>query len=113
MKIEKLTEKNKENYKKIAIREGAIFNGLSWLKIFNDRVQIYGIYDKGNILIGGFHLYKQKKYGLTICRNPPFTPNIGSFLQVKDKKSVVKMDTRKEILYLLQLMLKRRESKEV
>jgi hypothetical protein len=34
VKIEKLIEKNKENYEKIAISEGAIFNGLSWLKMF-------------------------------------------------------------------------------
>ncbi len=46
MKIEKLTEKNKENYEKIAIGEGDIFNRLSWLKMFNDKVQIYGVYDQ-------------------------------------------------------------------
>ena len=96
MKIEKLIEENKENYEKIAVSEGTIFDNLSWIKTFNDKVQIYGIYDKGNNLIEGFHLYKQKKIGLTIYRNPPFAPNIGSFLQVKDKKSIAKMDTRKK-----------------
>ena len=96
MKIEKLIEKNKENYEKMAISEGTIFDRLSWLRMFKDYVQIYGIYDKGDNLIGGFHLYRLKKYGLTIYRNPPFAPNIGSFLQVKDKKSIAKMDTRKK-----------------
>jgi len=60
--------------------------------MFNDEVQIYGIYDKGNNLIGGFHLYKQKKFGLTIYRNPPFIPNIGPFIQIKAKNPVVVMN---------------------
>jgi len=99
MKILKLIEKNKGNYEKIAISEGVIFNRLSWLKMFNDKVQIYGIYDKGDNLIGGFHLYKQKKFGLTIYRNPPFTPTIGLFLQIKAKNPVVIMNKWKEVLY--------------
>jgi len=101
MKIEKLTEKNKENYKKIAISEGTIFNRLSWLGIFKDDVQIYGIYDKGDNLIGGFHLYKQKKFGLTIYRNLPFTPTIGPFLQIKAKNPVVIMNKWKGVLSLM------------
>lgn len=101
MKIERLNEKNKENYEKMAINEGVIFNRLSWLKMFNDKVQIYGIYDKGNNLIGGFHLYKQKKFAFTIYRNPPFTPTIGPFLEIKAKNPVVIMNKRKEILSLM------------
>ena len=101
MKIEKLTEENKENYEKIAISEGAIFNRPSWLKIFNDKIQIYGIYDEGNNLIGGFQLYKQKKFGLTIYRNPPLTPTMGPFLQIQTKNPVKVMNTWKEILYLM------------
>ena len=101
MKIKRITERNKENYEKIAISEGVIFNRLSWLKIFNNKVQIYGIYDKGNNLIGGFYLYKQKKLGLTIYRNPPFTPTIGPFLQIKAKNPVVIMNKWKEILSLM------------
>jgi len=101
MKILKLIEKNKENYEKMAINEGAIFNRLSWLKMFNNKVQIYGIYDKGDNLIGGFHLYKQKKYGLTIYLNPPFTPNIGPFFKIEAKNPVVVMNKRKEVLSLM------------
>ena len=60
MKIEKLTDKNRESYEEIAISEGTIFDRLSWLKIFNDKVKIYGIYNKGDNLIGGFHLINKK-----------------------------------------------------
>ncbi len=101
MRIEKLTEKDKNNYEEIAISEGTIFNRLSWLRMFKDDVQIYGIYDKGDNLIGGFHLYKQKRFGLIIYRNPPFTPNIGPFLQIKAKNPVVMMNKWKEVLSLM------------
>ena len=101
MKIEKLMETNKENYEKIAISEGAIFNQLSWLKMFYDKVQIYGIYDRDNHLIGGFHLYKQRRFGLTIYRNPPFTPTMGPFLQIKAKNPAEVMNKWKEILCLM------------
>ena len=101
MKIGKLIEKDKENYEKIAISQGTIFNRLSWLRMYKDDVQIYGIYDKGDNLIGGFHLYKQKRFGLTIYRDSPFTPNIGPFLQIKAKNPVIMMNKWKEVLSLM------------
>jgi hypothetical protein len=112
MQIKRISEFDKEKYEELALTYGSIFNTYQWLKIF-DNLSIYGIFDEGNNLIGGFHLFKERKFVFTIYHNPPFTPNIGSFLQVKDKKSIAKMDTREKILYLLQLMLKRRGSKEI
>jgi len=101
MKIEKLSKSDKNRYEEMALKYGTIFNTLSWLKLFEDSVQIYGIYDKGNNLIGGFHLYKQKKFGLTIYRNPPFTPYVGPFLEIKAKNPVAVMDTWKRALSLM------------
>jgi lipid II:glycine glycyltransferase (peptidoglycan interpeptide bridge formation enzyme) len=101
MKLKKLTDDKKDNYEKIVDSQGIIFNTMPWLKIFGDRIQIYGIYDKGDNLIGGFHLYKQKKFGLTIYCDPPFTSYIGPFLQVKAKNPAAVMRTWKEVLSLM------------
>jgi len=101
MQIGKIEICDKVEYNNLAIEYGTIFNTLSWLKLFEDSVQIYGIYDKGNNLIGGFHLYKQKKFGLTIYRNPPFTPYVGPFLEIKAKNPVAIMDTWKRVLSLM------------
>ncbi|RKY53121.1 MAG: hypothetical protein DRP89_06640, partial [Candidatus Neomarinimicrobiota bacterium] len=101
MKIEELSKSDKNRYEEMAIKHGTVFNTLSWLKLFEDSVQIYGIYDKGNNLIGGFHLYKQKRFGLTIYRDPLFTPYVGPFLEIKAKNPVAIMDTWKKVLSLM------------
>lgn len=98
MKIKKLIDGNIKDYEEIALQEGIIFNRLSWLKIFDSNVHIYGIYDTSDNLIGGFHLYKQNKFGLTIYRNPPFTPTIGPFVRIKAENTAVIMDRWKEVL---------------
>ena len=65
MRIEKIN--NEENhYDDLARDYGTIFNTTNWLNIFDRTVQIYGIYDKGNNLMGGFHLYKEKRFGFTM-----------------------------------------------
>lgn len=101
MKIEKLMDRHSGSYEELAINHGTIFNTLSWLKLFEDSVQIYGIYDKGNNLTGGFSVYKEKKLGFTIYRNSPFTPTMGPFLKVNAKNPVVIMDTWKRVLSLM------------
>lgn len=101
MIIEKLNPKDNDKYEDLSINFGTVFNSFSWLKIFEDKIQIYGIFDDGNNLIGGFALYKQNRFGLTIYRDPPFTPFVGPFLNIKAKNPVAIMDYWKEILTLM------------
>ncbi|MCD6579459.1 GNAT family N-acetyltransferase [bacterium] len=100
MIIKKINSQEKVKYNKLAKNVGNIFNTLSWLKLFEDSVQIYGIYDKGDNLIGGFSIYKEKRFGFTIYRNSPFTPAMGPFLKVNAKNPVAIMDTWKRVLSL-------------
>jgi len=79
--ISKISIEQINNYEKLAQEYGTIFNTYDWLKLF-ENIELYGIYDKGNNLIGGFHIYKQKKIGFSIYRNAPFTPHIGPFLKI-------------------------------
>jgi hypothetical protein len=97
MKIEKLKDRNRSSYEELAINHGTIFNTLSWLKLFEDSVQIYGIYDKGNNLIGGFSVYEERRFGFTVYRNSPFTLAVGPFLKVNAKNPVAIMDTWKRV----------------
>ena len=100
MKIEKLRDNDRDKYEKIAQEYGTIFNTLAWSQMFKNDAQVYGIYDKGNNLIGGFSVYKEKKLGFTIYRNSPFTPAMGPFLKVNARNSVAIMDTWKRVLSL-------------
>lgn len=101
MKIKRLDDKDKVGYEKLAAEYGTIFNTLGWLKIFADKVQIYGIYDKSGGIIGGFSIYAEKRFGFKISRDPPFTSMIGPFLEIKAKNPVAIMDFWKEVLSLM------------
>jgi hypothetical protein len=101
MEIKLLSNSEKPQYDKLAEKYGTVFNSTKWLNIFGDKVQLYGIYDKGDNLIGGFTIYEEKKFGLRIFRNPQFTPAIGPFLEIKAKNPVAIMDFWKEALSLL------------
>ncbi|MBM7581726.1 hypothetical protein JOD02_000563 [Caldicoprobacter guelmensis] len=98
MEIKEIKKENEiEEYRKLASSYGSIFNTYEWLKIFNNIV-LYGIYDKGGNLIGGFHLYEEKRIGLTIYRNPPFTPFVGPFFKIDAHNPVNVLNKYREIL---------------
>lgn len=98
VQVRPLEPNDLELYDQLAARHGTVFNTREWLEIFGSKVQLFGLYDGGDNLIGGFHLYKQRKFGLSIYRNPPFTPLIGPFLEVRATKHVYRMSTWKEAL---------------
>jgi lipid II:glycine glycyltransferase (peptidoglycan interpeptide bridge formation enzyme) len=100
MKIERINQKNIYKYDENAKNYGTIFDTIKWLSLF-DNVLIYGIFDDGNNLIGGFHLLKEKKYGITIVRNPPFTPFIGPFYKNEAKNTAKVINKNREIIALI------------
>jgi hypothetical protein len=101
MEINLLSDSEKSRYDELAEKHGTVFSRLDWLKIFTDKVRIYGIYDKNGGIIGGFSIFTERRFGFKISRNPPFTPMIGPFLEIKAKNPVAIMNFWKEVLSLL------------
>jgi hypothetical protein len=101
MLIRKICGTDIASYDDLAEKYGTVFNTTRWLKMFGDKIQIYGIYDKGDNLIGGFATYMEKKFGLRIYRNPPFTPLVGPFLNIESQKPVSIMSKWKKALSLM------------
>jgi len=101
MKISPLKPIDEPYFNELAFSHGTIFNTDAWTKLFNDCITYYGIYNKGDELIGGFILYREKKYGLSFYRNPPFTPEVGPFLKVDASNPVSIMEKWKEALSLI------------
>lgn len=101
MKILKLKDKEKSEFNKLALSYGTIFNSIEWSNLFNGRVNHYGIYDKGDKLIGGFMTYKENMFGLSFYRSPPFTPEMGPFLKIDASNPVSIMDIWKKSLSLM------------
>src|SRR3954471_19453516 len=66
-------------YHELADANGTVFNSPRWLKIYDDRLKVLGIYNLNNELIGAFNVYQAKKFGITYLIVPPFSPSNALF----------------------------------
>jgi len=101
MNIAPLKEQYLSRYDELAGESGTIFNSTKWISLFGNKIRPIGIYNDNEELIGGFHLYTEKKFGLTVCRNAPFTPHCGPFLKIVAKNPVAIRDNWKKALSLM------------
>ena len=101
MKISILKPNDASYYNQLAMSHGSIFNTLEWSNIFKNHITHYGIYDKGENLIGGFMTYKENIFGLSVYRAPPYTQEMGPFLKIDARNPVSIMDTWKKVLFLI------------
>ena len=101
MEIFKLKNQDELYYNKLALSYGSIFSTIEWTSIFDGQVNHYGIYDNGGNLIGGFITYRENKFGLSIYRNPPYSPDIGPFLKIDASNPVSIMDMWKKTISLM------------
>jgi hypothetical protein len=98
MNVGLLRAEEREAYETLAQRSGSIFSQLAWLELFGDDVRVLALRDSAGQLIGGFSLYEERRLGLRINRNPPFTPSAGPFLRVNAKNPVEVMSAWKRAL---------------
>ena len=99
MEIKEIKDLNgKTEYNELAKNYGNIFNTVDWLNLFGDKVKFFGIYEGNKSLIGGFSLYEERRFGLKIYRNPPYTPCIGPFLRISAKNPVEIMSKQKKCI---------------
>jgi lipid II:glycine glycyltransferase (peptidoglycan interpeptide bridge formation enzyme) len=95
--ISKISLEQISNYDKLSKEYGTLFNTYEWLNLF-EKVNLYGIYDKGNNLIGGFHIYKKSKLGFSIYGNAPFTPYNGPFIKMDAQNPANTISKYREVL---------------
>ena len=107
MSIRLLIDNEFEEYKELAKSAGSVFSSLSWVKLFGDKVKLFGIFDNSDKLIGGFQLYTTSLYGLKYFRNPPYTPNISLFFINKSQNQAKIQSSTKNILSELSNFLKK------
>jgi hypothetical protein len=101
MKISELKVHDEDRFKELANSYGTVFNTLEWTSLFGKNICRYGLFHDNGQLIGGLSLFREKKYGISIYRNPPCTPSIGPFLQMDARNPTTIMDTWKEALSLM------------
>lgn len=75
-------------YDELAGRLGPLFCDRAWLALFAGRAQPLGIFDEGGVMVGGLALYRERRAGLTVLRQAPYSPTSGPFLDVKARDLV-------------------------
>ncbi len=101
MKIAALSARDEAVFDELALSHGSIFNTTRWTNIFERGIRRCGIFNDGDELVGGFIVYRETRFGLSIYRNPPFTPAIGPFLKMEASNPVAIMDVWKKVLSLM------------
>jgi hypothetical protein len=79
---------------------GNLFNSLEWLDNFNG-VKTYGIYDKHDLVIGGFSCACKEFLNFRILLNPPFSPFIGPFFISQSQSNSKKINESKRVMTAL------------
>ncbi|MDA8172458.1 MAG: GNAT family N-acetyltransferase [Nitrospiraceae bacterium] len=76
----------------------SVFDTPQWTGLFGEKTTHYGLYDASGALTGRFYIYRERRYGLSVCCNPPLTPTIGPFFRNDAQNPVRAMDKCKLIM---------------
>jgi lipid II:glycine glycyltransferase (peptidoglycan interpeptide bridge formation enzyme) len=85
-------------YVQLAARLGSIFNAPSWLTIFGERLQLFGIFTADHELSGSFFLLKDKKIGFSFFHSPSYTPHNGCFFENKAQNPSKALSQEKKVI---------------
>jgi hypothetical protein len=75
-----------------------VFNSLGWTDLFGPALSRIGIYDAGGALRGGFCVWEERRFGLRILRNPPYTPQIGPFFEPRASNAAARTDEQRAVV---------------
>lgn len=82
----------------LVARHGSIFDSARWTAMFGASLRRLGIYDAGNNLRGGFCIWEQRKFGLQVLRNPPYTPQIGPFWEPRATNPTARTEEQRAVV---------------
>jgi len=86
----------------ISRKVSSVFLSEAWLSMYGDALEVYGIFNKNNDIIGGFTLFVERKLGfLKYYRNPPYSPTINLFFENKAQNKAKILSENKKVLGLI------------
>lgn len=98
MNVRPLAQSELSVFDSLAHQHGALFNCLEWLALFGKPIQPLGIFADAGQMVGGLALFQERRWGLKILRNPPFTPTCGPFVAVQSHHPVAVLEERRKAL---------------
>jgi hypothetical protein len=98
MNIRAIIPDELNQYRTLALSQGTVFNDLDWIRVYGDKLVLYGIFDNDNKLTGGFYIYRSSLFGIPFFTAPPHTPSIGLFYTNQAKNSSNRLGVDKEVM---------------
>ena len=92
---------DREAWDGLATQYGCLFDSLRWTDIFGPMLRRLGIYDAGGNLRGGFCVWEERRFGLCVLRNPPYTPMIGPFYEPRASNPAARTDEQRAVVEAL------------
>lgn len=78
--------------------QGSVFHSSEWVATLGPGVRRYGVFDDGGDLVGAFSLFEERRSGIPVVRNPPFTPVCGPVMRIQAQHGVKVLEARRRIL---------------
>ena len=89
---------DRDAWDNLAARHGCIFDSVRWTNLFGPSLSRAGIYDAGGSLRGGFCVYEERKFGLRVLRNPPYTRQVGPFYELRATNPAARTDEQRAVV---------------
>lgn len=93
-----LAPSNLGAWDRLASAHGSVFDSLRWTSLFDPQLLRVGIFDAGENLRGGFCVWPERRLGLRILRNPPYTPHIGPFYEPRASNPAARTDEQRAVV---------------
>lgn len=105
--VRSLAEADWAAWDALAAQQRALFLRRDWLRLFEPALQAVGVFDAGGALMGGFTLYRERRWGLSVLRCAPFTPTCGPLMAVKAQNAVALLEERRNMLNYMRTWIER------
>lgn len=96
-----LVENEYEAWDRLARDHGTAFDSLRWTSTFGADVRRLGFFDAGGLLRGGFSVFEERRFGLVVLRNPPFTRQVGPFYKPLASNPAARTDEQRAIVEVM------------
>ena len=85
-------------YDSLAQELGSLFLQPAWTSLFAEDLVRCGLFDQAGRLCGGFQVFREKRFGLGVLRDAPYTPVSGPFVRIVAKHPVAILEARRDAL---------------
>lgn len=98
MNVQMLNEPDAAQHLRLVAERGGVFYSAAWGLVAGSGLHHYGVFEDSGELVGAFLLYEERRMGVSVFRNPPFTPVCGPICQTKGRHGVKILEERRKVV---------------